>query len=134
MTNENYAYFEIVLRTLFGLSSIIFFFYFLFFAIRLQNWRKWHTTQKWLPVFLFLQIFYHDPIFSLQAVVGGEAWSIYHATGALAFIFSFLLYLLIFIHGLFVVRKKLYFFDKPFFFQSHQKKDIFGNFISSKFF
>eukprot|EP01080_Neovahlkampfia_damariscottae_P001776 gene1776-545_t len=115
LTNEHYTYFEIALRTLFGLSSIIFLFYFLFFVIRLQQWKKWHTTQKWLPVFLFLQIFYHDPIFSLQAVVGGEAWSIYHATGALAFIYSFLLFLIIFIHGLFVPPKERYFWKFYFF-------------------
>jgi hypothetical protein len=109
VTNENYTYFEVAMRSVFGLTSVIFFMYFVLITIRCQNWRKWHTTQKWLPVFLFLQIFYHDPIFGLQAVVGGEGWAIYHATASLAFIFSFLLYLLIFVHGLFVVRNLKFF-------------------------
>jgi hypothetical protein len=118
------------MRSAFGLTSVVFFMYFVTITIRCQNWTKWHTTQKWLPVFLFLQIFYHDPIFGLQAVVGGEGWAIYHATASLAFIFSFLFYLLIFVHGLFVVREIFGNFNTL----SLLKKDSFGNFTFSKSF
>jgi hypothetical protein len=101
-TQQGFSIFECVFRVIFASYSAFSFLMFTVVVVRVQHWTKWHTTQKWLPALLFFQVFYHDPLYWIQILAGGSIWGFYNSFFSLTFIYIFLLYMIIFVHSLFV--------------------------------
>jgi len=109
-TAQSFSAFEMAFRYSYALLTVFHFIFFVVLTAIAQRWKKWHTTQKWLSFMLFLSIWYHDPLFAGQVYTSTWIFPFIESVLALAFIFGFLLYLLIFFHSLFKAPQDRTFF------------------------
>jgi hypothetical protein len=100
--SKQFAMFEMGFRYTYAVLTLFHFIAFVVITARCQKWKRWHTVQKWLAFMLFLSIWYHDPLFAGQVYSSTWVFPLIESLLSLAFIFGFLLYLLIFFHSLFV--------------------------------
>lgn len=110
-SNQDFTIFETVVRSIFSAISIVFAVGYTIVLFKSQQFTKCHTHQKWLVPLLFLHIFYHDPIYWASVFIGyGNIFQIINVVLSLTFVFTFLLYLLIFLHSLFTKPSNRTFF------------------------
>lgn len=104
--DSNYVYIECIIRLAYGIISIALFAIFTLLMIRTQSFRKWSTHQKWLPILLFFQILFHNPLFFMEIVIPWVGLSIIGSMISLLFTATLMLYFLIFFHSLFTRRSE----------------------------
>mmetsp|Transcript_10981 Transcript_10981/g.16154 ORF Transcript_10981/g.16154 Transcript_10981/m.16154 type:complete len:581 (+) Transcript_10981:29-1771(+) len=104
--NQNFTIFEFIFRYVFVFLSLALALNFIGTMLATQQFKNWNTQQCFTGPLLILLMFYNNPFAIFDLVTPHFVFPIIHILFSFVFICSFLYYLLVFFHSLFVPQKK----------------------------
>ncbi|KAL9646904.1 hypothetical protein ABK040_013764 [Willaertia magna] len=99
--NDSFTRYEIGFRYAFLITSILIFVLFIIFTRFKQQFRVWHTEQKWIAFMLFGLIFYNNPFYIIQYYSDIFLFPLINIIFRVSFIAVLLLSFLIFSHSIY---------------------------------